>query len=118
MQTTQWVASRSLCVLLTDTLTAKVAGFRLRLGGDAGEGVDPEYLRTYQLTVKSDVYSFGVLLVVFVAGHPPVEHSCGATGRSGVERSRCRALSMACREAGSRRGPTSSREERREDGAP
>lgn len=35
--------------------------------------MDPEYLRTYQLTEKSDVYSFGVLLVEMITGRHPIE---------------------------------------------
>ncbi|KAJ6823366.1 calmodulin-binding receptor-like cytoplasmic kinase 2 [Iris pallida] len=74
-------------ILLTENLRAKVADFGFaRLGatetgithvstqvkGTAGY-LDPEYLRTYQLTEKSDVYSFGVLLVELITGRRPIE---------------------------------------------
>ncbi|KAL2541160.1 Calmodulin-binding receptor-like cytoplasmic kinase 1 [Abeliophyllum distichum] len=74
-------------ILLTDKLRAKVADFGFaRLGvedpeashistqikGTAGY-LDPEYLKTYQLTEKSDVYSFGVLLVEIITGRHPIE---------------------------------------------
>lgn len=35
--------------------------------------LDPDYLRTNQLTDKSDVYSFGVLLVEMMTGRQPIE---------------------------------------------
>lgn len=74
-------------ILLTDNLRAKVADFGFaklapteadvthvstQVKGTAGY-LDPEYLRTYQLTEKSDVYSFGVLLVELVSGRRPIE---------------------------------------------
>ncbi|XAR60698.1 Non-specific serine/threonine protein kinase [Bertholletia excelsa] len=74
-------------ILITEKLRAKVADFgfaRLavedpmathistQVKGTAGY-LDPEYLKTYQLTPKSDVYSFGVLLVEMVTGRRPLE---------------------------------------------
>ena len=74
-------------ILLTDKLRAKVADFgfaRLaaedpsathvstQIKGTAGY-LDPDYMRSYQLSEKSDVYSFGVLLVEMVTGRHPVE---------------------------------------------
>ncbi|KAI3441779.1 Protein kinase domain-containing protein [Psidium guajava] len=75
-------------ILLTENFRAKVADFgfaRLAADTDSGEThvstqvkgtagyLDPEYLRTYQLTEKSDVYSFGVLLVELITGRRPIE---------------------------------------------
>ncbi|XP_052186277.1 calmodulin-binding receptor-like cytoplasmic kinase 1 isoform X3 [Diospyros lotus] len=74
-------------ILITEKLRAKVADFgfaRLaaddpgathistQVKGTAGY-LDPEYLKTYQLTDKSDVYSFGVLLVELVTARYPLE---------------------------------------------
>ncbi|XP_058787924.1 calmodulin-binding receptor-like cytoplasmic kinase 2 [Vicia villosa] len=74
-------------ILITDGLRAKVADFGFaRLGsedpnathvstqvkGTAGY-LDPDYMRTRQLSEKSDVYSFGVLLVEMMTGRYPVE---------------------------------------------
>lgn len=73
-------------ILLTENYRAKVADFgfaRLAADGDATHVstqvkgtagyLDPEYLKTYQLTEKSDIYSFGVLLVELVTGRRPIE---------------------------------------------
>ncbi|TVU27662.1 hypothetical protein EJB05_19158, partial [Eragrostis curvula] len=77
-------------ILLTPSLRAKVADFGFaRLGaGGLGQGdathvstqvkgtagyLDPEYLKTCQLTDRSDVYSFGVLLVELASARRPIE---------------------------------------------
>ncbi|URD86624.1 tyrosine protein kinase domain containing protein [Musa troglodytarum] len=74
-------------ILLTENLRAKVADFGFARFGISEAGVthistqvkgtagylDPEYLRTYQLTDKSDVYSFGVLLVELISSRRPIE---------------------------------------------
>uniref|UniRef100_A0A0D9VMT6 Protein kinase domain-containing protein n=1 Tax=Leersia perrieri TaxID=77586 RepID=A0A0D9VMT6_9ORYZ len=76
-------------ILLTPSLRAKVADFgfaRLGIGEAAGEVthvttqvkgtagyIDPEYLKTCQLTDRSDVYSFGVLLLELTSGRRPIE---------------------------------------------
>ncbi|PAN27539.1 hypothetical protein PAHAL_5G087900 [Panicum hallii] len=78
-------------ILLTEHLRAKVADFGFaRLAPENPEAthvstlvkgtagyVDPEYLRTNQLTDRSDVYSFGVLLVELITGRRPIERGRG-----------------------------------------
>ena len=74
-------------ILLTERLRAKVADFgfarlsdaetdktqvAIKVRGTVGY-LDPEYMRTYQLTPKSDVYSFGVLLIEILTGRRPIE---------------------------------------------
>lgn len=74
-------------ILLNERLRAKVADFGFARLGDAESDnthvvtkvrgtvgyLDPEYMRTYQLTPKSDVYSFGVLLIEILTGRRPIE---------------------------------------------
>lgn len=75
-------------ILLTNSLRAKVADFGFaRLAADRDSDathvstqvkgtagyLDPEYIKTYQLTEKSDVYSFGALLVELVTGRRAIE---------------------------------------------
>ncbi|XP_072980587.1 calmodulin-binding receptor-like cytoplasmic kinase 3 isoform X1 [Typha angustifolia] len=74
-------------ILLTESFRAKVADFgfartgpmeadqthiETNVKGTAGY-VDPEYLRTYHLTIKSDVFSFGILLIEILSARRPVE---------------------------------------------
>ncbi|KAK4481955.1 hypothetical protein RD792_012868 [Penstemon davidsonii] len=73
-------------ILLTESFRAKVADFGFARLGDESEKthiltkvkgtvgyLDPEYMRTYQLTNKSDVYSFGILLLEILSGRRPVD---------------------------------------------
>ncbi|XP_027067028.1 calmodulin-binding receptor-like cytoplasmic kinase 3 [Coffea arabica] len=74
-------------ILLTESMRAKVADFGFARQGEMDSDkthvstkvkgtvgyLDPEYMKTYQLTSKSDVYSFGVLLIEILSGRRPVE---------------------------------------------
>ncbi|XP_075502070.1 calmodulin-binding receptor-like cytoplasmic kinase 3 [Primulina tabacum] len=73
-------------ILLTESVRAKVADFGFaKLGEDSDKShvstkvkgtvgyLDPEYMRTNQLTTKSDVYSFGILLLEILTGRRPVD---------------------------------------------
>ncbi|VFQ67387.1 unnamed protein product [Cuscuta campestris] len=74
-------------ILLTESMRAKVADFGFARLGDPDTDkthfltkvkgtvgyLDPEYMKTYQLSPKSDVYSFGVLLLEILTGRRPVE---------------------------------------------
>ncbi|KAL8172464.1 hypothetical protein V2J09_024268 [Rumex salicifolius] len=75
-------------ILLTDICRVKVADFgfaRLAADRDSDDThvstqvkgtagyLDPQYMKTRQLTDKSDVYSFGVLLVELFSGRRPIQ---------------------------------------------
>ncbi|XP_022845282.1 calmodulin-binding receptor-like cytoplasmic kinase 3 isoform X1 [Olea europaea var. sylvestris] len=74
-------------ILLTERMRAKVADFGFAKLGEMDSGkshvstkvkgtvgyLDPEYMKTNQLTAKSDVYSFGILLLEILTGRRPVE---------------------------------------------